>query len=205
VTALAGIPVTFVRGNTLALGLAGGAIAAIGLVVYAAAPWRPARTRAGAELALRAAGFEMSLRTAEAQRQRFAEEERLSEDYLPWRSRSDSWSNGAAALGSSTDPATSRRLPLRSFRCKRDCWVWFGSSKGPRRRPARRRHRTAFTRPLGLGSRRLVPQYVWCVRQLGALRRSAEAEKSQTNERVPTSVYRPFCDDNVLVLVALTS
>jgi hypothetical protein len=112
VTALAGIPVTFVRGNTLALGLAGGAIAAIGLVVYAAAPWRPARTRAGAELALRAAGFEMSLRTAEAQRQRFAEEERLSEDYLPWRSRSDSWSNGAAALGSSTDPATSRRLPL---------------------------------------------------------------------------------------------
>jgi hypothetical protein len=84
VTALAGIPVTFVLGNTLALGLAGAAITAIGLVVYAAAPWRPARTRAGAELALRAAGFEMFLRTAEAQRQRFAEEERLSEDYLPY-------------------------------------------------------------------------------------------------------------------------
>jgi len=30
-------------------------------------------------------------------------------------------------------------------------------------------------------------------------------EKSLTNEGVTTSAYRPFCDDNVLVLVALTS
>lgn len=36
-------------------------------------------------------------------------------------------------------------------------------------------------------------------------RRLVESEKSLTNERVPTSVCRPFCDDNVLVLVALTS
>ena len=32
-----------------------------------------------------------------------------------------------------------------------------------------------------------------------------EPEKSMTNGEVATSVYRPFCDDNVLVLVALTS
>lgn len=84
VTALAGIPVTFVLGNTLALGLVGAAVTAIGVVVYAAAPWRPARTSAGAALALRAAGFELFLRTAEAERHRFAERERLSEDYLPY-------------------------------------------------------------------------------------------------------------------------
>ena len=36
-------------------------------------------------------------------------------------------------------------------------------------------------------------------------RRPGGVQRSQTNERVPTSVYRPFCDDNVLVLVALTS
>jgi hypothetical protein len=38
-----------------------------------------------------------------------------------------------------------------------------------------------------------------------ALLALVEPERSQTNEPVPTSVYRPFCDDNVLVLVALTS
>src|SRR5947207_12645907 len=30
-------------------------------------------------------------------------------------------------------------------------------------------------------------------------------KRSQTNEQVASSVYRPFCDDNVLFLVALTS
>ena len=35
--------------------------------------------------------------------------------------------------------------------------------------------------------------------------RLVEPERSQTNERVGSSVYRPFCDDNVLFLVALTS
>jgi hypothetical protein len=84
VIALAGVPVTFVLGNTLALGLAGAAVSAIGFVVYAAAPWRPARTEVGAALAVRAAGFELFLRTAEAQRQRFAEQERISEDYLAY-------------------------------------------------------------------------------------------------------------------------
>ena len=39
----------------------------------------------------------------------------------------------------------------------------------------------------------------------GPTRTSAEPEKSLTNEGVTTSAYRPFCDDNVLVLVALTS
>ena len=84
VTALAGIAVTFVLGNLFSLGLAGAAVSAIGVLVYAAAPWRPARTAMGEALTLRAAGFEQFLRTAEAERHRFAERERLFEDYLPY-------------------------------------------------------------------------------------------------------------------------
>ena len=83
-TALAGIPLTFVFGNAAGLGLVGAAVFAIGVVVYALAPWRPARTPAGQGLGLRAAGFELFLRTAEQERQRFAERERLFEDYLPY-------------------------------------------------------------------------------------------------------------------------
>jgi Predicted membrane protein (DUF2207) len=84
VTALVGIAVTFVLGNAFSLGLAGAAVSAIGVLVYAAAPWRPARTAKGEALTLRAAGFEHFLRTAEEERQRFAERERLFEDYLPY-------------------------------------------------------------------------------------------------------------------------
>lgn len=84
VTALAGIAVTFVLGNTLGLGLVGAAIFAVGVAVYATAPWRPARTAAGLALARRAAGFELFLRTAEAERHRFAERERLFHEYLPY-------------------------------------------------------------------------------------------------------------------------
>jgi hypothetical protein len=65
VTALAGIAVTFALGNAFALGLAGAAVSAVGIVVYAAAPWRPARTAEGEALMMRAAGFEHLLRTAE--------------------------------------------------------------------------------------------------------------------------------------------
>ena len=83
-TALAGIPLTFVFGNAAGLGLVGAAVFAIGVVVYALAPWRPARTAAGQGLGLRVAGFELFLRTAEQERQRFAERERLFEDYLPY-------------------------------------------------------------------------------------------------------------------------
>ncbi len=84
VSALAGIPVTFVFGNAFGLGLVGAAVSAVGLVVYALAPWRPARTAAGAALGDRAAGFARFLRTAEAERQRFAERERIFEDFLPY-------------------------------------------------------------------------------------------------------------------------
>ena len=84
VTALVGIAVTFVLGNAFGLGLAGAATSAVGVVVYAAAPWRPARTAEGEALMMRAAGFEHFLRTAEVERQRFAERERLFEDYLPY-------------------------------------------------------------------------------------------------------------------------
>src|SRR2546430_15595189 len=72
-TALAGIPVTFVFGNAAGLGLVGAAIFALGVIVYALAPWRPARTAAGTALGRRAAGFESFLRTAEGERHRFAE------------------------------------------------------------------------------------------------------------------------------------
>ena len=84
VTALVGIAVTFVLGNLFSLGLAGAAVSAVGVLVYAASPWRPARTTTGEALTLRAAGFEHFLRTADEQRQRFAERERLFEDYLPY-------------------------------------------------------------------------------------------------------------------------
>jgi hypothetical protein len=83
-TALAGVAVTFVLGNAFTLGLAGAAVSAVGTVVYAAAPWRPARTAEGEALMMRAAGFEHFLRTAEEERHRFAERERLFEDYLPY-------------------------------------------------------------------------------------------------------------------------
>jgi hypothetical protein len=84
VTALVGIAVTFVLGNAFTLGLAGAAVSAVGIVVYAAAPWRPARTTQGEALMMRTAGFEHFLRTAEEERHRFAERERLFEDYLPY-------------------------------------------------------------------------------------------------------------------------
>jgi hypothetical protein len=67
----------------------------------------------------------------------------------------------------------------------------------------------------GLPGSALPAEASWRTRRgtFGArpLQRSGEGvtqrapEKSLTNDRVPTSVYRPFCDDNVLVLVALTS
>src|SRR5438552_3157815 len=78
------VAMSFALGNLFSLGLAGAAVSAIGVLVYAAAPWRPARTATGEALTLRAAGFEHFLRTAEAERQRFAERERLFEDYLPY-------------------------------------------------------------------------------------------------------------------------
>src|SRR5205814_1934773 len=84
VTALVGIAVTFVLGNAFSLGLAGASVSAVGIAVYAIAPWRPARTTEGEALMMRTAGFEHFIRTAEAERQRFAERERLFEDYLPY-------------------------------------------------------------------------------------------------------------------------
>src|SRR2546423_10903142 len=51
--------------------------------------------------------------------------------------------------------------------------------------PARPRHRTMPVGPSGA--------------------RGAGGRKSLTNRGVPVAAYRPFCDDNVLDLVALTS
>lgn len=118
VTALVGIAVTFVLGNLFSLGLAGAAVSAVGVLVYAAAPWRPARTATGEALTLRAAGFEHFLRTAEAERQRFAERERLFEDYLPYAIAFgfvDEWVRGFGLVDRPGDfdaPAPAR-VPLR--------------------------------------------------------------------------------------------
>ena len=119
VTALVGIPVTFVLGNTLGLGLAGAAITAVGLVIYVAAPWRPARTRAGEALALRVSGFELFLRTAEADRHRFAEQERIFEDYLAYAvgfGFVEQWGRGLALVDRPGDfeAAAPALVPLRS-------------------------------------------------------------------------------------------
>src|SRR5206468_1451947 len=102
----------------LSLGLAGAAVSAVGVLVYAAAPWRPARTATGEALTLRAAGFEHFLRTAEAERQRFAERERLFEDYLPYAIAFgfvDEWVRGFGLVDRPGDfdaPAPAR-VPLR--------------------------------------------------------------------------------------------
>ncbi|TMF81422.1 MAG: DUF2207 domain-containing protein [Chloroflexi bacterium] len=118
-TALAGIPLTFLFGNAFGLGLAGAAVSAIGVLVYAAAPWRPARTAEGKALTLRAAGFEHFLRTAESERQRFAERERLFEDYLPYAigfGFVEQWVHGfglADRPGDFEGPAPAR-VPLRA-------------------------------------------------------------------------------------------
>jgi hypothetical protein len=119
VTALAGIAVTFVLGNAFTLGLAGAAVSAVGVVVYATAPWRPARTTEGERLMLRAAGFEHFLRTAEAERHRFAERERLFEDYLPYAiglGFVEQWVAGFGRVDRPGDfeaPAP-KRIPLRA-------------------------------------------------------------------------------------------
>jgi hypothetical protein len=118
VTALVGIPVTFVLGNAFALGLAGAAVSALGVIVYAVAPWRPARTTEGQALALRAAGFEHFLRTAEEERHRFAERERLFEDYLPYAigfGFVQQWVRvfGLVDRPGAFDAPTPTRLPLR--------------------------------------------------------------------------------------------
>src|SRR5437867_11634155 len=51
--------------------------------------------------------------------------------------------------------------------------------------------------PIVFDDRRVLPDALpgrWC-----------EPERSETNDHPPMAAYRPFCDDNVLVLVALTS
>jgi predicted membrane protein DUF2207 len=119
VTALVGIAVTFVLGNAFTLGLAGAAVSAVGVVVYAAAPWRPSRTAEGEALTMRAAGFEHFLRTAEEERHRFAERERLFEDYLPYAigfGFVEQWVHGFGLIDRPGDfeaPAPSR-TPLRA-------------------------------------------------------------------------------------------
>jgi uncharacterized membrane protein len=63
------------------VGLAG-SIPAIGLM--AASPIMPRKTRDGAELARRSNGFRMYMEVAEKDRQRFAENENLFSEYLPY-------------------------------------------------------------------------------------------------------------------------
>jgi hypothetical protein len=118
VTALAGIAVTFALGNALSLGLTGAAVSAVGVVVYAAAPWRPTRTAKGEALTLRVAGFEHFIRTAETERQRFAERERLFEDFLPYAIAFgfvDQWVRGFGLVDRPGDfeAAAPARVPLQ--------------------------------------------------------------------------------------------
>ena len=109
---------TFVLGNAFSLGLAGAAVSAVGVLAYAVAPWRPARTAKGEALTLRATGFEHFLRTAEEERQRFAERERLFEDYLPYAIAFgfvDQWVHGFGIVDRPGDfeaPAPAR-IPLQ--------------------------------------------------------------------------------------------
>lgn len=71
-------------GIVVGAGLVGLAILAVGLLLFAVHRAMPARTAAGSELTRRVLGFRRYMETAEAERQRFAERERIFSAYLPY-------------------------------------------------------------------------------------------------------------------------
>src|SRR2546428_13831544 len=91
----------------------------MGVLVYAAARWRQARTDEGDALTLRQAGFERFVPPAESRRQRFAERERLSENYLPYAigfGFVEQWVHGFGTVDRPGDfeGPTPTRVPLRT-------------------------------------------------------------------------------------------
>jgi hypothetical protein len=149
VTALLGVLVTFVLGNAFAFGLAGAAVSAVGVIVYAAAPWRPARTTEGEALTVRAAGFEHFLRTAERSVSVSRNGSGCSRITSRTRSGSDSCSNGSAALVLSIGPAALTHRHRRAFHCDKDLWGWFVNSTSRPPKRLRRRHDMLLCKPPG--------------------------------------------------------
>lgn len=76
--------VTFGLGHALGGGLVGIGAAIPALALLAASPVMPRRTKAGAELARRARGFRQYMEVAEKDRQRFAEQQHIFAEYLPY-------------------------------------------------------------------------------------------------------------------------
>ncbi len=71
-------------GSLAGAGLVGLALAVPAVVLTAASPVMPSKTRAGAELLRRTLGFRHYMEVAETDRQRFAEKEHIFAEYLPY-------------------------------------------------------------------------------------------------------------------------
>ncbi len=76
--------IAFALGSAFGGGLVGIGAGVPALALVAASPVMPRRTKAGAELARRARGFRRYMEVAEKDRQRFAEQEHIFADYLPY-------------------------------------------------------------------------------------------------------------------------
>jgi hypothetical protein len=83
-TALAGIGLVFLLGNTFGLGFAGVALIPVGLALLVLNRAMPARTASGTALLAQSLGFKRYMETAETDRAKFAEREGLFTAYLPY-------------------------------------------------------------------------------------------------------------------------
>ncbi|WP_394275832.1 DUF2207 domain-containing protein [Luteococcus sp.] len=82
---VAGIGIALALGGLLArMSLPGIALALVGLAIMGCASFAPARTPEGSAVLAQAKGFELYLRTAEADQLRFEEGEDIFSRYLPW-------------------------------------------------------------------------------------------------------------------------
>jgi len=120
ITALAGIPLTFLFGNAFGLGLAGAAVSAIGVLVYA--PLKVTRLRCARPAS----------NTSSAPPSRSDSASRNGNGYprttCRTRSGSDSWSSGFTALALLTGRATLRDQHPPGFRSEQDLQGWSASS-----------------------------------------------------------------------------
>ncbi|MCH8815171.1 MAG: DUF2207 domain-containing protein [Chloroflexi bacterium] len=84
VTAAAGGGLVFVLGTIAGAGIVGVSLIVAGVVLFLFAPAMPRRTATGRRMYRRCIGFRLYMETAEKDRQRFAENENIFHDYLPY-------------------------------------------------------------------------------------------------------------------------
>jgi hypothetical protein len=84
VIALVGGALVFVLGSTVEAGIAGFAVILTGVVLLLFAATMPRRSATGRRMYRRCVGFRLYMETAEKDRQRFAENENIFHEYLPY-------------------------------------------------------------------------------------------------------------------------